>query len=93
MTVQTNGILGIADYRQRRHRHVAINRQSGDKTFDSFEGVKQKALPRARSASRLFDEISARPAAQRAHGLKVKLALKTEFDEETRRNLFPQNQA
>jgi len=32
-------------------------------------------------------------AAYRAHGLKEKLTLKTEFDEETRRNLFPQNQA
>ncbi len=34
-----------------------------------------------------------RPAAQRALGLKEKLVLKAEFDEETRRNLFPQNQA
>lgn len=40
---------------------------------------------------RLFDEISARPAAQRAHGLKDKLTLKAEFDEEIRRALFPQN--
>jgi len=45
------------------------------------------------NVQRLFDEISARPAAQRAHGLKEKLVLKAEFDEETRRNLFPQNQA
>lgn len=45
------------------------------------------------NVKRLFDEISARPAAQRAHGLKGQLVLKAEFDEETRRNLFPQNQA
>lgn len=44
------------------------------------------------NVKRLFDEISARPAAQRALGLKEKLVLKAEFDEETRRNLFPQNQ-
>jgi GST-like protein len=45
------------------------------------------------NVKRLFDEISARPAAQRALGLKEKLVLKAEFDEETRRSLFPQNQA
>lgn len=45
------------------------------------------------NVKRLFDEISARPAAQRAHGLKEKLTLKAEFDEETRRALFPQNAA
>ncbi|MGH8349922.1 MAG: glutathione binding-like protein, partial [Pseudomonas sp.] len=45
------------------------------------------------NVKRLYDEVSARPAALRAHGLKEKLVLKAEFDEETRRNLFPQNQA
>jgi GSH-dependent disulfide-bond oxidoreductase len=40
---------------------------------------------------RLFDEISARPAAQRANALKDKHAFKTEMDEEARRNMFPQN--
>ncbi|MGV8919351.1 MAG: glutathione S-transferase family protein [Pseudomonas sp.] len=45
------------------------------------------------NVKRLFDEISARPAAVRAHGLKEKLVLKAEFDEETRRALFPQNEA
>lgn len=38
---------------------------------------------------RLFDEISARPAAHRAEALKEKHAFKTEMDEETRRALFP----
>jgi len=42
---------------------------------------------------RLFDEISARPAAQRAEALKTKHAFKTEMDEEARRNMFPQNVA
>lgn len=45
------------------------------------------------NVKRLVDEISARPAAQRALGLKEKLVLKAEFDEETRRALFPQNEA
>ncbi|MFM0335969.1 glutathione S-transferase family protein [Paraburkholderia fungorum] len=40
------------------------------------------------NVKRLFDEISARPAAARAHALKDKLTLKAEFDEETRRALF-----
>jgi GST-like protein len=40
---------------------------------------------------RLFDEINARPAAQRAEALKTKYAFKTEMDDEARRNMFPQN--
>lgn len=42
---------------------------------------------------RLFDEISARPAAARAEALKERYAFKTEMDEEARRNMFPQNVA
>ncbi|WP_343612703.1 glutathione S-transferase N-terminal domain-containing protein [Novosphingobium sp.] len=40
---------------------------------------------------RLHEEISARPAAERARALKETLTLKADFDEETRRALFPQN--
>jgi GST-like protein len=40
---------------------------------------------------RVLDEISARPAAVRAQALKEKLVLKTDFDEEARRAMFPQN--
>jgi GSH-dependent disulfide-bond oxidoreductase len=40
---------------------------------------------------RLFDEISERPAAKRAQDVKSKVSVKTEFDEETQRALFPQN--
>ena len=40
---------------------------------------------------RLFDEISARPAAERANALKGRHAFKTEMDEEARRHMFPQN--
>jgi GST-like protein len=39
---------------------------------------------------RLFDEIAARPAAQRAEALRTKHDFKTEMDDEARRHLFPQ---
>jgi GSH-dependent disulfide-bond oxidoreductase len=42
---------------------------------------------------RLVDEIGARPAAERATALKDRHAFKTEFDDEARRHLFPQNAA
>lgn len=40
---------------------------------------------------RLFDEISARPAAARAHAIKDAFHLKSGFDEATHRVMFPQN--
>ncbi len=40
---------------------------------------------------RHFDTISARPAAVRANALKDAHAFKADFDEEARKNLFPQN--
>jgi GST-like protein len=45
------------------------------------------------NVKRLFDEISARPAAARANALKDKHAFKAEVDEDARRHLFPQNVA
>jgi GST-like protein len=45
------------------------------------------------NVKRLLDEISARPAAERAEALKGKHAFKTEMDDEARRNMFPQNVA
>lgn len=45
------------------------------------------------NVARLFDEISARPAAIRAHAIKQRLTLKAELDAEARRALFPQNEA
>ncbi|MCX8999433.1 glutathione S-transferase family protein [Rhizobiaceae bacterium BDR2-2] len=41
---------------------------------------------------RLYEEISGRPAAAGAHALKERLTLKADFDDETRRALFPQNE-
>lgn len=40
---------------------------------------------------RLFDEINARPAAQRAEALKGRHAFKTEMDDVAKRAMFPQN--
>ena len=40
---------------------------------------------------RLFDEISARPAALRAEALKTKHEYKTVVDDDARKVLFPQN--
>jgi GST-like protein len=40
---------------------------------------------------RVQDEISARPAAARAHKIKDGLKLKAELDDEARRHLFPSN--
>ncbi len=40
---------------------------------------------------RLFDEVSARPAAQRAEAQRTRHAFKTEMDDDARRALFPQN--
>lgn len=51
----------------------------------------EKGLSDYPHVKRVVDEISARPAAVRAQALKEKLTLKADFDEETRRALFPQN--
>jgi GST-like protein len=51
----------------------------------------EKGLTDYPNVKRVVDEISARPAAIRAMALKDKLTFKSEFDEETRRALFPQN--
>jgi GST-like protein len=40
---------------------------------------------------RLLEEISARPAAQRAEALKTRHAFKTDMDDEAREAMFPQN--
>jgi GST-like protein len=40
---------------------------------------------------RLFDEINARPAAERVNAIAAKHAFKTEMDEEARGFMFPQN--
>jgi GST-like protein len=44
------------------------------------------------NVKRVQDEISARPAAVRAHRVKDGRTLKAELDDEARRHLFPSNQ-
>lgn len=51
----------------------------------------EKGLSDYPNVKRLVDEIGKRPAAARALALKERLTLKTDFDEETRRALFPEN--
>jgi len=51
----------------------------------------EKGLGAYPNVKRTVVQIAARPAAARALALKDRLILKTEFDEETRRALFPQN--
>jgi GSH-dependent disulfide-bond oxidoreductase len=51
-----------------------------------------EAWERLPHVKRLFDTISARPAAQRAAALKDRYAFKTEMDDEARRAMFPQNE-
>ena len=48
------------------------------------------AFPHVR---RLYDEISARPAAKAAEALGTKYTFKKDMDEDARRNLFPSNVA
>ena len=43
-------------------------------------------------AKRLFDTITARPAAQRADAIKTRYAFKTDMDDAARRSMFPQNE-
>ncbi len=41
---------------------------------------------------RWFDEINARPAAQRVDAIKARFTFKTEMDDEARKAMFPQNE-
>ena len=51
----------------------------------------EDAFPKMPNLKRLVDQISARPAAERAVSLKDRHAFKTEMDDEARRHMFPQN--
>lgn len=41
---------------------------------------------------RMLDELNARPAAKRVEQLRISHTFKTEMDDDSRRNLFPQNE-
>ena len=51
----------------------------------------EEAAAKLTNVKRLVDEISARPAAQRAAAIKDRHAFKTEMDDESRRNMSPGN--
>jgi GSH-dependent disulfide-bond oxidoreductase len=51
-----------------------------------------EAWDKLKNVKRHLDEISARPAAQRADALKSSHAFKTEMDEEAKKAMFPQNE-
>ncbi len=85
---------GIADARLGEHRYMLGDTYTivdmalwgwsrmvpfviGDDAWETLPNLK-----------RWFDEISARPAAERANALKDRHNFKTEFDEEARRNMF-----
>ena len=61
-------------------------RESGAATTHDFGPDGYAAVP---NVKRHVDEISARPAAQRALALKDKHAFKTEMDETARIAMFP----
>jgi GST-like protein len=52
----------------------------GENALDAFPALKQ-----------WFERINARPSVERAKAISNSMAFKTEFDEETRRAMFPQN--
>ena len=51
-------------------------------------GSRRNSVGEISEPQRLIDEISARPAAQRAVGLNDKHKFKTEMDDEARRAMF-----
>lgn len=88
---------GIVDARLKQHRYMLGETYSivdmalwgwarmvpfvmGDDAWEKLPNVK-----------RLRDEISARPAAQRAEALKERHSFKAEMDEDAKRHMFPQN--
>jgi len=88
---------GILDARLAKHRYMlgeiytivdmAVWGWAGAVPFILGETAWEK-MP---NLKRLHDEISARPAAERARALKEKFSFKTDLDEEARKHMFPQN--
>jgi GST-like protein len=71
-------IVDMAAWGWARLMHVVVDAEAWD------------ALP---NLKRLIDEISARPAAERALAIAAKHTFKSEMDDDARRNMFPSNQA
>ena len=82
--------LAVSKYLAGDHYTIADMALWGWASFAGYI-LGEKGLSDYPHVKRVVDEISARPAAVRAKALKDRLTLKAEFDEETRRALFPQN--
>jgi GST-like protein len=90
-------LWGIIDAQLGKHRYMLGDAYTlidmsvwGWSTLAQF-ALGDEAFGKLPNVKRHRDEISARPAAQRAVALKDKFAFKTEFDDEARKFLFPQN--
>ena len=88
---------GIIDARLADHRYMLGDTYTlidmsvwGWATRLSF-AVGEEWATKFPNVKRHLDEISARPAAQRAVALKDAFTFKTDFDDEARKFLFPQN--
>ncbi len=88
---------GIVDARLKQHRYMLGETYSivdmavwGWARLVPFV-MGEDAWEKLPNVKRLRDEISARPAAQRAEALKERHSFKAEMDEEAKRLMFPQN--
>ena len=88
---------GIVDARLKQHRYMLGETYSivdmavwGWARMVPFV-MGEDAWEKLPNVKRLLEEISARPAAQRAEALKTRHSFKAEMDEEAKRFMFPQN--
>ena len=88
---------GIVDARLKQHRYMLGETYSivdmavwGWARMVPFV-MGEDAWEKLPNVKRLHEEISARPAAQRAEALKNRHSFKAEMDEEAKRFMFPQN--
>ena len=88
---------GIVDARLKQHRYMLGETYSivdmavwGWARMVPFV-MGEDAWEKLPNVKRLHEEISARPAAQRAEALKARHSFKAEMDEDAKRHMFPQN--
>ena len=88
---------GIVDARLKQHRYMLGETYSivdmavwGWARMVPFV-MGEDAWEKLPNVKRLREEISARPAAQRAEALKERHSFKAEMDEDAKRHMFPQN--
>ena len=88
---------GIVDARLKQHRYMLGETYSivdmavwGWARMVPFV-MGEEAWEKLPNVKRLHEEISARPAAQRAEALQARHSFKAEMDEDAKRHMFPQN--